>query len=466
MDEDSDKAFNGGRQATIRVQDVKKIYRMDGVEVAALKGVSLDIELGEFVAIMGTSGSGKSTLMHITGCLDRPTEGAIYLDGIDISELNDNSLADIRNKKIGFIFQSFNLLARTAAITNVELPLLYAGVPRGERRRRAKEALERVGLGQRLGHFPSQLSGGEQQRVAIARALINNPSLVLADEPTGNLDSRSGAEVMRILGELHERGITLIMVTHDRTTAEHADRIIHIKDGLIVGDEKVDRIHVELTPEAEEASALLEEGPVPGEAGAAPAEPLSALTLEPAPAEPAEPVPVEAKAASEDEAVAPAEKMPGAPVPDAVPAEAPLATGEVAGAAAAGAERDAGDPGEPCSPWIDSIKGEEPVRAEPAEVTAPVAEEPAPAEEPALALAEEPAPAVKPSTAKKPAAAKKPSTAKKPAAAKKPSPAKKPAAAKKPSPAKKPAAAKKASTVDKKADGSGMDSTRGGSKGA
>ncbi len=258
MREDNvDGSRPGERPATIRIQDVKKIYRMDGVEVAALKGVTLSIEQGEFVSIMGTSGSGKSTLMHITGCLDRPSEGTIYLDGIDVSELHDNSLADIRNKKIGFIFQSFNLLARTSAITNVELPLLYAGVPRSERRRRAREALERVGLGQRLDHFPSQLSGGEQQRVAIARALINHPSLVLADEPTGNLDSRSGAEVMRMLGELHEQGITLIMVTHDRQVAEHADRIIHIKDGLIVGDERVGRKAIK------EHQAVTESSPAP-----------------------------------------------------------------------------------------------------------------------------------------------------------------------------------------------------------
>ena len=228
-----------GSRAVISIRDVKKVYRMDGVEVAALKGVSLDVLEGEFVSIMGASGSGKSTLMHITGCLDRPSEGAVYLDGADVSELRDNSLAEIRNRKVGFIFQSFNLLARTAAVTNVELPLLYAGVPRSERRKRAREALERVGLGHRLDHFPSQLSGGEQQRVAIARALINRPSLVLADEPTGNLDSRSGAEVMRILAELHGRGITLVVVTHDRSVAEHADRIVHIRDGLIVGDERV-----------------------------------------------------------------------------------------------------------------------------------------------------------------------------------------------------------------------------------
>ncbi len=223
----------------VKLQNVKKIYPMDGVEVFALRNASLEVRKGEFVSIMGASGSGKSTLMHITGCLDRPTEGAVYIDGEDVSKLTDNQLAEIRNGKIGFVFQSFNLLPRTSAISNVELPLLYAGVPRGERRRRAREVLERVGLGSRMDHYPSQLSGGEQQRVAIARALVNHPSLILADEPTGNLDSRSGKEVMNILRELNRQGITLIMVTHDREVAEHAHRIVHIRDGEIIGEEEV-----------------------------------------------------------------------------------------------------------------------------------------------------------------------------------------------------------------------------------
>ncbi len=223
----------------VSIRRVSKVYRLDGVEVQALREVSLEVRKGEFVSIMGASGSGKSTLMHITGCLDRPTEGTVLLDGMDVSDLRDNELAEMRNRKIGFIFQSFNLLARTPAIVNVELPLLYAGVPRAERRIRAQQALERVGLGHRLNHYPSQLSGGEQQRVAIARALINHPSLVLADEPTGNLDSRSGAEVMSILEELHRQGITLILVTHDRAVAEHAQRIVHIRDGQVVGEEVI-----------------------------------------------------------------------------------------------------------------------------------------------------------------------------------------------------------------------------------
>lgn len=223
----------------MEVQEVKKVYHLDGVEVHALRGIDLEVARGEFLSIMGASGSGKSTLMHIIGCLDRPSEGRVLIDGVDVSGLGDNQLAEIRNLKIGFIFQSFNLLSRTTALANVELPLLYAGEARGDRRRRARDALETVGLGGRLDHHPSQLSGGEQQRVAIARALVSGPSLILADEPTGNLDSRSGAEVMDILEGLHGRGITVLMVTHDRQVAEHADRIIHIRDGLIVDQERV-----------------------------------------------------------------------------------------------------------------------------------------------------------------------------------------------------------------------------------
>ncbi len=223
----------------LEVRGVRKVYRLDGVEVHALQAIDLAVKRGEFLAIMGASGSGKSTLMHIIGCLDRPSEGKVLIDGVDVESLDDNQLAEIRNQKIGFIFQSFNLLSRTPALSNVELPLLYAGESRSERRLKAREALEEMGLGDRLHHLPSQLSGGEQQRVAIARALVTNPSLLLADEPTGNLDSGSGAEVMRILGSLHEGGITVLMVTHDRQVAEHADRIIHIRDGLIVEQEQV-----------------------------------------------------------------------------------------------------------------------------------------------------------------------------------------------------------------------------------
>jgi putative ABC transport system ATP-binding protein len=330
----------GERPATIRIQDVKKIYRMDGVEVSALKGVSLDIEQGEFVSIMGTSGSGKSTLMHITGCLDRPSEGTIYLDGIDVSELHDNSLADIRNKKIGFIFQSFNLLARTSALTNVELPLLYAGVPRSERKKRAREALERVGLGMRLDHFPSQLSGGEQQRVAIARALINHPSLVLADEPTGNLDSSSGAEVMRMLGELHEQGITLIMVTHDRQVAEHADRIIHIKDGLIVGDERVDRKAVVEQQDMMESPPALEISSEPGtdEGCGEKSEPVPEAIAAPA-GETAE----EAAAAEDVPAKKPAPAKKAVSAGKAAPAKKSAPAKKAASAAGSGKEKGAGE---------------------------------------------------------------------------------------------------------------------------
>jgi putative ABC transport system ATP-binding protein len=229
--------------SVLRAECICKNYTLDGVEVAALTDASLDIHEGEFVAIIGQSGSGKSTLMHIIGLLDRPSSGRVVLEGEETASLAPNKLSDLRNRRIGFVFQSFNLLAKTSALANVELPLVYAGVGGAERTRRAKEALERVGLGGRLGHHPNQLSGGQQQRVAIARALVNQPSIVLADEPTGNLDSKSGIEVMTMLQELHEQGITIVLVTHDARVARHAERIVQILDGRVVGDEIVtDRI--------------------------------------------------------------------------------------------------------------------------------------------------------------------------------------------------------------------------------
>ncbi len=219
----------------IEVQDVVKTYYMGQVEVLALRGVSFQIEEGEMVAVMGPSGSGKSTLMNILGCLDRPTSGTYRLSGTDVGNLGDDALAGIRSKQIGFVFQTFNLLARSTALANVELPLVYSGGK--DRRSRARQALERVGLGDRLDHQPSQLSGGQQQRVAIARALINEPAIILADEPTGNLDSRSGDEIMGIFKELNQDGITVILVTHEREIAEHTRRVISFRDGLIGSDE-------------------------------------------------------------------------------------------------------------------------------------------------------------------------------------------------------------------------------------
>ncbi len=232
-------SLNG--DVVIDLQDIVKIYQMGTVQVHALRGVSLQVHRGEMMAIMGPSGSGKSTLMNIIGCLDTPTSGRYFLEGQDVSRLNDNQLAEIRNKRIGFVFQNFNLLPRLTALEQVELPLVYAGVlSRKERRRRAQEALEMVGLGDRLHHRPNELSGGQQQRVAIARALVNRPSIILADEPTGNLDSRSGAEVMYIFQQLNrEQGITVVLVTHEPDIARHTRRIVHLKDGLIVGDEPV-----------------------------------------------------------------------------------------------------------------------------------------------------------------------------------------------------------------------------------
>jgi len=226
-------------QPVVRITDVRRTYQMGTVEVNALRGINLRIEKGEFVSIMGPSGCGKSTLMHILGCLDRPSAGDVRLDEVDVDELDDNSLAEIRNKKVGFVFQTFNLLPKLNAIENVELPLIYAGIGFEERREKAAKLLEIVGLKERMYHKPSELSGGQSQRVAIARSLANDPSLILADEPTGNLDSSSGEEIIRLFKELNRKGITLIIVTHDQEIADHSKRIVRLKDGLIVSDEPV-----------------------------------------------------------------------------------------------------------------------------------------------------------------------------------------------------------------------------------
>jgi putative ABC transport system ATP-binding protein len=225
-------------QPLIRVADVKKVYKTGDVEVHALRGVSLDIHPGEFVAIMGSSGSGKSTLMNLLGCLDRPSAGSYQLAGREVARLDKNELAEVRNEILGFVFQSFNLLARTSALENVELPLVYRGIGGSERHRRAKDALERVGLGARLDHTPAQLSGGQQQRVAIARALVGDPKVILADEPTGNLDSQTSVEVMALFQELGKAGITIVLVTHEPDIAECASRVIVVKDGHVVTDQQ------------------------------------------------------------------------------------------------------------------------------------------------------------------------------------------------------------------------------------
>lgn len=214
------------------LNDIRKSYILPGRVVEVLKGITLEIKEGEFLSIMGPSGSGKSTLLNLIGCLDRPTSGKYLLDGIDINTLSDNELAEIRNKKIGFVFQNFNLIPRLSAVKNVVLPLLYSGIPSEERNKRAFELLQKVGLSQRANHLPSELSGGEQQRVSIARALINNPSLILADEPTGNLDSKTGQEIMDIFNSIHKEGATIIMVTHEKSISEQAERMITIKDGV------------------------------------------------------------------------------------------------------------------------------------------------------------------------------------------------------------------------------------------
>ncbi len=223
----------------IKIENLCKVYQNGSIKVEALKKINFSVEKGEFVSIMGPSGSGKSTLMNIIGCLDRSSSGCYELDGVDISSLDDVKLAKIRNLKIGFVFQSFNLLSRVTALQNVELPMIYAGIRAKERRTKAKEALERVGLAQRMHHKPNELSGGQKQRVAIARSLVNSPAIILADEPTGNLDSESGEEIMAIFQELNREGVTVVLVTHEPDIAEHTKRIISFKDGFLVKDIQV-----------------------------------------------------------------------------------------------------------------------------------------------------------------------------------------------------------------------------------
>jgi putative ABC transport system ATP-binding protein len=231
----------GAPRPVVEVRSLRKTYRMGNVEVHALRGVSLRILPGEFLAVMGASGSGKSTFMNLLGCLDQPTYGDYLLDADDVSRFSRDELARVRGRKIGFVFQGFNLLPRTSALENVELPMLYQGIPAKERHARAAEALERVGLGARLDHTPAQLSGGQQQRVAVARALVNRPALLLADEPTGNLDSRTSIEVMGIFQQLNQQGLTVVLVTHEPEIAEHARRLVVFKDGHVVSDGPVPR---------------------------------------------------------------------------------------------------------------------------------------------------------------------------------------------------------------------------------
>lgn len=223
----------------IGLRDVYKVYQMGSEEVRALDGITVDVQRNEYVAVMGPSGSGKSTLMNVVGCLDSPTQGTYFLNGQNVSDMDDTELAAVRNREIGFVFQSFNLLPRTSCVQNVELPLIYAGTTRRERKERAREALEKVGLGDRLDHTPSELSGGQRQRVAVARALVSRPAIILADEPTGNLDSTTSAEIMQLLEELYLQGNTIVLVTHEDDIAAHARRLIRLRDGRIEADVSV-----------------------------------------------------------------------------------------------------------------------------------------------------------------------------------------------------------------------------------
>ena len=246
--------MTGENNTIIKIENLHKVYDLGEVKVHALRGVSIEVHRGEFVAVMGASGSGKSTFMNIVGCLDRPSEGKYYLETVDASTLTKDELADIRNKKIGFVFQGFNLLSRTTALDNVELPLLYAGLDGKERRERSLQALRDVGLEGREYHLPNQLSGGQQQRVAIARALVNTPSIILADEPTGNLDSRTSVEIMQIFQDLNDRGLTIVVVTHEPDIAQYAKRIVVFRDGKVRHDDPV--------TERPSASAMLKALPI------------------------------------------------------------------------------------------------------------------------------------------------------------------------------------------------------------
>jgi len=258
-------AANVGEHAVIALADIVKRYLMGGHDVFATRGVSLVVPRGEFVAIMGASGSGKSTLMNIIGCLDIPTSGHYRLDGVNIRDLDDRELSRIRNRKIGFVFQGFNLLARMSAVQNVELPLAYAGLKAKDRHARAEAALKTVGLADRMGHFPSEMSGGQQQRVAIARAISTNPALILADEPTGNLDTSSTIDVMSMFADLHDQGRTIVMITHEEDVAAYATRVVRLRDGVIVGDHQRVPIHArdEHVAHVQAATARLDDQELP-----------------------------------------------------------------------------------------------------------------------------------------------------------------------------------------------------------